>query len=376
MLARSRAFVRALFASSRAIADERRLGTVDAYAIPSFGSLIKQLSLKGTTDDGAGQYQKEVVRLHPRPNTQHRFTIQSGIGGVACLRRFNHSRIGPMAASEIAPRAIERIWGRGDVPRWARGSSSPVSPIGEVWFQDRSASQAELLVKYLFMSERLSIQVHPDDDAARSRGYLRGKDEAWLVVAAEPGAVIGLGLNRIVSSEALRTAALDGSIETLLDWRPAAAGDFFYSPAGTVHAIGAGLSLIEIQQNLDLTFRLYDYGRPREVHLDDAMAVANRAPHVFSFTPYYLVPGRHILAAGAAFVVERWTFDAPVRLQSHDGQLQLIPVRKGGQIDGVALEAGSVWRVEGDARLDPTDGIDLLAAYPGAEVRPDICVAL
>jgi mannose-6-phosphate isomerase len=96
----------------------------------------------------------------------------------------------------------------------------------------------------------------------------RGKEECWLVIDAEPGATLGVGFHEPVSHEVLRAAALDGSIEDMLVWHPVKAGDFFYIPANTVHAIGAGVSLIEIQQNSDITYRLYDYGRPRELHLD------------------------------------------------------------------------------------------------------------
>lgn len=278
-----------------------------------------------------------------------------------------------MSAHRLRGCSIERVWGCRHLPAIFHTGSGE-HPIGEVWFT--SQPEAELLIKYLFTSERLSVQVHPDDAAASARGYQRGKDEAWLVLKAEPGAVIGLGLTRTVSVETLRAAALDGNIETLLDWRPVAEGDLFYSPAGTVHAIGAGLFLIEIQQNLDLTYRLYDYGRPRELHVDEAIAVANLGPHDFAFTPYDLASGRQILAADAAFVLERWSFEGAARLHSADGQLQLIPVCSGGSIDGSALEAGSVWRVEGEATLQGTNGMNLLAAYPGANVREDICVAI
>ena len=122
---------------------------------------------------------------------------------------------------------------------------------------------------------------------------------------AEPGAVIGLGLTREVSREALRAAALDGSIESLLDWRPVTQGDLFYSPAGTIHAIGGGIALIEVQQNLDLTYRLYDYGRPRELHLDEGAGGGERwapgRPPCQAGTP-----GRDA-RSGGAFALERWT---------------------------------------------------------------------
>lgn len=280
-----------------------------------------------------------------------------------------------MTAVGLSGRAVERVWGRRDLPAWTR-TLKHREPIGEIWFEDVRHTGAELLVKFLLTSERLSIQVHPDDREARMRGHARGKDEAWLVLETGPNAVIGLGLSRTVSADELRAAALDGSIEGLLDWRPVRAGDLLYSPAGTIHAIGGGLSLIEIQQNLDLTYRLYDYGRPRELHLDDATAVAKLGPYDFAFTPYDFAPDRRILVAGAAFVLERWSFEGAARLHSPDGQLQLIPVCGGGSIDGSALDTGSVWRIEGEARLQGTHGMDLLAAYPGENVRPDICVAI
>lgn len=246
-----------------------------------------------------------------------------------------------MAAHRLRARPVERVWGRRALPA---GFPPPPGdePIGEIWFEP--PDEAELLVKYLFTSERLSIQVHPDDTAARAGGYPRGKDEAWYVIDAEPGAAIGLGLTRAVSRDELRRAALDGSIESLLDWRPVAKGDLLYSPAGTIHAIGGGIALIEVQQNVDLTYRLYDYGRPRELHLDEGLAVAR--------------PGPWSPPAEPRFTVERLT--APVGLG--DGAL-VVPLRPGGAIDGEPLAAGGVWSVAGDARL-AGDGLDVLVARP------------
>ena len=271
-----------------------------------------------------------------------------------------------MGAHRLASRHVERIWGRRDLAgAFAPPAGAGSEPIGEIWFE--GAADAALLVKYLFTSERLSIQVHPDDEAARAAGYQRGKDEAWYVLSAEPDAVIGLGLTHQVSRDALRAAALDGSIEHLLDWRPVRAGETFYSPAGTIHAIGGGLSLIEIQQNLDLTYRLYDYGRPRELHLDEGVAVADPAPWNPPFEPVQNGP-RTILAAGQAFVLERWTIgnDAVATLPKDS---VLIPLAAGGTIDGAPLEAGTVWAAEGRVALA---GADLLAAYPGGEALDSI----
>lgn len=261
-----------------------------------------------------------------------------------------------MGLRRLPRRHVERVWGRRDLGGRFAPPPGTSGPIGEIWFED--SSNAALLVKYLFTSERLSIQVHPDDAAARAHGHERGKDEAWYVIAAEPGATIGLGLTREVSRSELRAAALDGSIEALLDWRPVAAGDFFYSPAGTVHAIGPGLSLIEIQQNLDLTYRLYDYGRPRELHVEEAVAVAGPRPWRRPFAPSEAGPGRTILAAGGAFVVERWTRADGLAATLPEGAM-LVPL--------AGDEAGAVWAAEGPVTLPGP--VDLLAAYPGREVR-------
>lgn len=170
-------------------------------------------------------------------------------------------------------RYVEKPWGRTQLPPMfdaPRGER-----IGEVWFTN--GEDLPLLAKYIFTSERLSIQVHPNDEQARERGFPRGKSECWYILEAEPGSTLGLGLRREVGKEELRAAALDGSIEQLMDWRPVSAGDFIFVPPGTIHAIGGGISLLEFQQNADVTYRLYDYGRPRELHLEDGVAVSNAA---------------------------------------------------------------------------------------------------
>ena len=176
---------------------------------------------------------------------------------------------------KLERRYVEKPWGRDRLPPMFNAPTG--KRIGEVWFE--GASDLPLLAKYIFTSERLSIQVHPNDEQARSRGLAGGKTECWTILEADPGATIGLGAKRPLSAEELREASLDGSIEKLIDWRPVRAGDFYFVPGGTVHAIGAGVSLFEFQQNEDVTYRLYDYGRPRELHLDDAVSVANPAPY-------------------------------------------------------------------------------------------------
>lgn len=177
---------------------------------------------------------------------------------------------------------IEKPWGRDDVG--AEFGVPKGKRIGEIWYDDGSDNPLPLLVKWLFTSQNLSVQVHPSNDEAHARGLASGKEECWYIVHAQPGAVIGLGTTRSLDATQLRAASLDGSIEHLLDWKPVQAGDYFYIPAGTVHAIGAGIVLVEVQQYADVTYRLYDYNRLdngvlRPLHLDDGIAVAHARPY-------------------------------------------------------------------------------------------------
>ena len=175
---------------------------------------------------------------------------------------------------KLERRYVEKPWGRTSLPPMFDPPEK--QRIGEVWFE--GAGDLPLLAKYIFTSEALSIQVHPNDEQAHERGLPSGKSECWYILDAEPGSSIAFGLKREVSAEKLRAAALNGSIEDLVVHREVAAGDFISVPGGTIHAIGAGISLLEFQQNADITYRLYDYGRPRELHLDDGIAVASRGP--------------------------------------------------------------------------------------------------
>lgn len=174
-------------------------------------------------------------------------------------------------------RTVAKPWGRDVLP--APFAAQDGERIGEIWFEP-PAALPQLLVKYIFTSEALSVQVHPSDSQTMAAGLGRqGKEECWLIVDAEPGARLGIGFAEAIDAATLHAAALDGSIERLMSWHPVVAGDFFYIPANTVHAIGAGISLIEVQQNSDITYRLYDYGRPRELHLEAGAAVAKAEPY-------------------------------------------------------------------------------------------------
>jgi mannose-6-phosphate isomerase len=175
-----------------------------------------------------------------------------------------------MRPMKLKAKYIEKPWGRTELPPVF--SRTAGRRIGEIWFE--ADETLPLLAKYLFTSQKLSIQVHPDDEQALARGLTRGKSECWYILDADEGSEIGVGLKSSMSPDKLRASAADGSIEQLLDWRAVAPGDFIYVPAGTIHAIGAGMSLLEFQQNANVTYRLYDYRRPRELHLEEAAGVA------------------------------------------------------------------------------------------------------
>ena len=260
--------------------------------------------------------------------------------------------------SGLPIRTVAKPWGRNVLP--APFIAPPGEKIGEIWFEP-PPQLPSLLVKYIFTSEKLSVQVHPDDDQAKASGHDDlggggGKEECWLVIDAEPGATLGVGFREALSHAQIRAAALDGSIEQLLVWHPVRAGDFFYIPANTVHAIGAGVSLIEVQQNADITYRLYDYGRPRELHLDAGVAVAKVEPHDPALRRHIPDTGTVELADGRYFQLHRLDGepDAAIRA-AYAGPLLVIPragsVRHKGEVlvSGVCGQAASI----ADLKFDP-----------------------
>ncbi|MDP8995255.1 MAG: class I mannose-6-phosphate isomerase, partial [Pseudomonadota bacterium] len=211
-----------------------------------------------------------------------------------------------MTLRRLSERIVRKPWGRRDLPPPFAAVPESEEPVGEIWFEDPQGGVPPLLVKYLFTSEALSIQVHPDEARARAAGHRCGKDEAWLVLAAEEGARLGLGMRRPVGRDELRAAAVEGRVERLIGWRKVKAGDNFYAPAGTVHALGAGLTVVEVQRNVDVTYRLYDYGRPRELHVEEAVRAAIPQPWAPASRPPRLSRHRSLLACGS-FRLERWS---------------------------------------------------------------------
>jgi mannose-6-phosphate isomerase len=192
----------------------------------------------------------------------------------------------------LKPWFSERPWGRKSLLPWYADTGT-TELVGEAWltgpqcvvetgpFVGRTlgsvaaelGGEFPLLVKLLFPAEKLSVQVHPDDAQAKALGETRGKTECWYVLEAAPGATIALGLKAGSDAAAVKAAITNGNMESLLEWVPVSVGDMLFVDAWTVHAIGPGVVLLETQQTSDVTYRLYDYGRPRELHLEKGLQV-------------------------------------------------------------------------------------------------------
>jgi mannose-6-phosphate isomerase len=130
-----------------------------------------------------------------------------------------------------------------------------------------------LLVKLIQANDTLSVQVHPDDEYARRVENTYGKTECWYILDAVPGATLVCGLNKEYTKQELEAALNGGTLADCLKYVPVSKGDFVFIPAGTVHAIQGGLRLLEVQEPSDITYRLYDWGRPREIHVAKALEV-------------------------------------------------------------------------------------------------------
>jgi mannose-6-phosphate isomerase len=229
----------------------------------------------------------------------------------------------------------EKVWGKTCLTPWFPDSGKP---IGECWYLiDRDLP---LLVKLLFTAERLSVQVHPDD----GEDGPRGKSEMWHILDAEPGAAIALGFREPITREHLRESTRTREIESLLNWIPVHAGETYFTPAHTVHAIGAGIVLCEIQQNSDVTYRLWDYGRPRELHVEQAVAIADLRVHPGAVRPLVVGPGREELVRSRHFVTELVRMEAGQEIRTEPQACQLwICIEGRALIGDSTCGQGEVW---------------------------------
>ena len=253
-------------------------------------------------------------------------------------------------AVRLQPSPRAKVWGKTRLGPWF-----PDSPgkIGEIWFTH--TEELPLLVKFLFTTEKLSVQVHPADG---EDGPL-GKTEMWYILDAEPGASIALGFAAPVTRERLREAALSGEIEQLLHSIPVRAGETYFTPAHTVHAIGGGIVLCEIQQNSDVTYRLYDYGRPRELHVEQAARVAELGVHPGASQPH---PVTGLLVACPYFVTGVVEVTAPAPVEAHKCHLWICLAGE-AVLGGEAVKAGEVWLVEGESEVRSMGGAKFLRTY-------------
>ena len=268
-----------------------------------------------------------------------------------------------VAPFRLKPWFSERVWGKKDLRPWYSDTGT-TELVGEAWltgpqcvvetglFEGQTLASVgpevggefPLLVKLLFPAAKLSVQVHPDDVQARAFGETRGKTECWYVLEAVPGAAVALGLKAGVDVAGVKAAIGDGTMEQLLEWVPVSVGDMLFVDAGTVHAIGPGVVLLETQQTSDLTYRLYDYGRPRELHLEKGLQVIRTktaagkvAPRVMDgFTrlieQQYFVVDRFDLASENEVIV---SFDGPGCLVALSGSA--VVITEDGQVE---LELG------------------------------------
>ncbi|HEY3705265.1 MAG TPA: type I phosphomannose isomerase catalytic subunit [Terracidiphilus sp.] len=251
----------------------------------------------------------------------------------------------------IEPRFVPRVWGFDDLRPWFDWSRfekgrEAGDPLGEVWLtgddchiatgpysgkiladviaQEPRAIlgpvaprvESPLLIKVIFAREKLSVQVHPDDKLAQKYGDPRGKTECWYALDSQPDAQVAAGLKPGVTMDQVRAGIQNGTLEDSLNVLPVERGDMIFVDAGTVHAIWPGSILLETQQNCALTYRMYDYGRPRELHIEKSLEATRLTTRAGKVLPVSR-PDRTILVDVEYFRVER----LPVRSQRSSASL-------------------------------------------------------
>jgi len=276
---------------------------------------------------------------------------------------------GPLAGRTLA--ALSKQWGRELV-----GEAAP------------DPGRFPLLLKFLFPHEKLSVQVHPDDEQAQRTGQPWGKTECWYVTAAKPGSQVAMGLKPGVTRDDLRRGIEEGRAEELLNWINIYPGEMVYVAGGTVHTLGPGAVLVETQQQSDCTYRLYDYGRPRELHLKEGLAavkervasgkVVRPAPTQIGGSKNKLAP----LIRAPYFVLDEYELKEPQTFQAVEetGKTSvqiLVAVEGCGIIEAPGMEPVSL--AKGDASVIPASvekftvrpqwAVEFLKAYvPGAHL--------
>ena len=276
-----------------------------------------------------------------------------------------------MAIEHASLQVVRKPWGLTDLEPWSDIDGSK-DAVGELWFEraDSNAPIPALRLKILFTGEPLSIQVHPDDAFAHRIGLPNGKTEAWYILSATPAAQVAVGLKRRLTPLELRTVdqgRLDCQPRPVA---PVAKGDVIFVPAGTIHAIGAGIVLAEIQQRSDATFRLFDYGRRRDLHEDNAVASADAGPVQTPCHPPFRTGTRTILIASRHFVLER--IDLPEHsswVLFADAETWIYVLMGHAAVGLISASVGEAIFVGGDNSSIEVgaDGLSGLIAYPGPD---------
>jgi len=291
------------------------------------------------------------------------------------LPKFDPRPWGTLDLSPIYPNhkfeeKIGESWLTGDDCKVANGllKGKTLAQISEQYQRDlvgeaaRDARRFPLLLKFLFPQEKLSVQVHPDDEQAMRVGQPWGKTECWYIAHAKPGAQIGLGLKSGATAKQLEEAIHANRAEELLNWVNVFAGDMIYVAGGTVHTLGPGSVVVETQQQSDTTYRLYDYGRPRELHLKDGLAAVKenaKSGKVVRPAPSQIGAGKSRkapLVAAPYFAVDMFEVKEPLQLSTRDdsgkSSVQILTAVDGcGVIEVAGMEP--VTLAKGDAVVVP-----------------------
>jgi mannose-6-phosphate isomerase len=279
----------------------------------------------------------------------------------------------------LKPQMVERVWGFHNLAPWYEFDNEQAGgpPIGEAWLSGDDCvietgplagktlgeavklsepalftgkDRSPLLIKYLFPKEKLSVQVHPDDaNAARIGNGAEAKTECWYVLEAQAGSSVAMGLKPGTQKDAVLAAIQDETLESLLEYPQVAAGDMMYVAAGTIHAILPGVVILEIQQNSDTTYRLYDYGRPRPLHLELGMEVLKLTTDAGLF-PAKAVEGGTQLISVPHFTVERYELSGESKTLANQGGEYLVTLKGEGKLTS---EEGEVDLIAGELVVVP-----------------------
>lgn len=311
----------------------------------------------------------------------------------------------------MEPRFVTRVWGSRDLHPWYNRVAEG-DPIGEVWLTgDESliatgphagktlaalfrefheallgigapTADSPLLIKMLFAREKLSVQVHPDDKMAQKYGDPRGKTECWYALAAEPDAKVALGMKPGLTLAQVESEIHDGTLESSLNVIPIHAGDMVFVDAGTVHAIWPGSILLETQQNCDLTYRMFDYGRPRELHIVKSLEALKFSTRAGKVTPKQLAD-RTVLLDVEYFRIERVPVKGSITSQSLRGDAApsltwLFAAAGSARISGAGFDAidlpargiAGIPATAPEFSLEDLGGLDLIRITPNWPDKP------